>query len=376
MIFLLSIVWVIVGSLVFSWFVAILFSIVSGKFLYAGKAEYSSRLIFQITSKECLGTVERGANSVTKSSGQVDFTNYEIWIVTDNPNPPSFTDERIRVIVVPSEFDCTARYKARALEYARRKRISEYYNGWIYFMDEENRITEQTIRAITNFAEYGNAKLASGPLWFSSGGSRLVWLGDSIRTCICRVCHLGHSCGWWPLYGENLLMHCGVEKEIGWEFNSLTEDILFTAYAGGRGYRTGWHGGELHSTSPASLVDFIRQRRRWMRGVLQVVLNKKVKVKYRAFELYLFICSLLGMILITGIITDLFYNITPFAHLWYYLFPALLMFPAVYFTGCRGSLKDRLTASLLSWIFVILEGVAAWLSLVNPPRRFDIVKKT
>ena len=171
-------------------------------------------------------------------------------------------------------------------------------------------------------------------------------------------------------------MHCEVEKDIGWDFNSLTEDVLFTVYAGGRGYRTAWHGGELHSTSPASLVDFIRQRRRWMRGILQVVLNKKLKVKYRAFELYLFLCSLLGMILIVCIIIDLFYDITPFAHLWYYLFPALLMFPAIYFTGCKGNLKDRLTAGLLSWVFVILEGVAGWLSLVNPPQGFDIVKKT
>lgn len=375
MIFLLSIVWLIVGSSIFSWFVATLFSIVSGKFLYAGKAEYSSRFIFQITSKECLGTVERGANSIIKSSEEVDFTNYEIWVVTDNPNPPRFTDERIRVIVVPSEFDCRARYKARALEYARRKRISEVYNGWIYFMDEENWITEQTIRAITNFAEYGNAKLASGPLMFSSGGSRLVWLGDSIRTSEGRVCHLGHSCGWWPLYGENLIMHSEVETGIGWEFNSLTEDILFTAYAGQKGYRTGWHGGELHSTSPTSLVDFIRQRRRWFRGMLQFVLNKNVKVKYRALELYLLLCGLLGMILIAGTMTDLLYNFAHSAALWYYLSPALVMFPAVYFTGCRGSLKDKLTASLLSWVFVILEGVAAWLSLVNPPRDFDIVKK-
>jgi egghead protein (zeste-white 4 protein) len=372
----LSVVWVIVGSSIYLWFIAMLFSMVSGKFLYSGEAKYTPRFIFQITTKECLETVKRGVDSIISSCDRVGFTNYEIWVVTENPCPPAFTDSRVRVMAVPGEFVCSARYKARNLEFAKRRRIAEGYQGWIYFMDEENWISEQTIRAITNFAERGNARLASGPLLFGNGGSRFVWLGDSLRTSQGRLCHLGHACGWWPLYGENLLMHSEVEKVIGWEFNGLTEDIIFTAHAGQKGYRTGWHGGGLHSTSPTSLADFIRQRRRWFRGMLQFVFDKNVKVKYRALELYLLLCGLLGILFFAGTAAGLLYHLTTSAVLWYYLFPALLALSAAYFIGCGGNLKDKLTAVSLCWVFVGLEGVAAWQSLLNPPHGFDIVKKT
>jgi egghead protein (zeste-white 4 protein) len=375
MIIFLSIVWAIVGSSIYLWFIAMVFSIANGKFRYAGDAEYMPHFIFQITSKDCLETVRRGVDSIVASCDKVGFANYEIWVVTENPNPLRFVDKKKRVIVVPGEFKCGARYKARDLEYAKRQRIREVFNGWIYFMDEENWISEQTVRAITNFAERGSSKLASGPLMFCSGGSKFAWLGDSIRVSENRVCHLGHSCGWWPLYGENLLVHSEVEKRVGWEFSGLTEDILFAAHAGQTGYRTGWHGGELYSTSPMSLVDFVRQRRRWFRGMLQFVLSKDIGIKYRVLELYLLLVGLLGIFFITGTVAHLVYDFNFSLVHWCYLYPALVMFSAVYFVGCAGNLKDRMMAALLCWVFGGLEGIAAWQSLLNPPKGFDIIQK-
>lgn len=353
-----------------------LFSVISRKFLYSGEAKHSPRIMFQITSKECLETVKKGVTSIMRSCYEVGFTNYDIWVVTDNPNPLRFTDSRVRVIVVPDEFESMAKYKARALEYSRRKRISEGYNGWIYFMDEENWVTEQTIKAITNFAEHGNAKIASGPLMFKKGGSKLVWLADSIRVAECRVCHLGHSLGWWPLHGENLLVSSEVEKDIGWEFKCLTEDILFTAYAGEKGYRTGWHGGLLYSNSPATFLDFIKQRRRWFRGMLQFVLNKNVKVKFRIPEFYLLLCWLIGPIFIIGAVANLFHNFTPYPFLCYYLYPVFIIFPIGYFIGCKGNSYDKLLAVLFWWVFGMLEGIAAWISLVKCSNDFEIIRKT
>lgn len=368
--------WLIISSLIYLWFVAMLFSVISRKFLYSGKAGYFPCFIFQITSKECVKTVKRGVTSIIRSCCELDFTNYEIWVVTDDPNPPIFTDSRVRVVVVPNEFECRAKYKARALEYSKRKRISEVYNGWIYFMDEENWVNEQTIKAITNFAEHGNAKLASGPLMFKSGGSKLMWLGDSIRVTECRVCHLAHSLGWWPMHGENLLVYSKVEKEIGWESKYLTEDILFTAYAGEKSYRTGWHGGQLYSTSPSTFFDFIKQRKRWFSGMLQFVLNKNVKAKYRLPELYLLLCWLMGPVFIIGAIANLFHNFTPSSSLRYYLYPVFIIFPTGYFIGCKGRFYDKLMAILFCWIFGMLEGIVAWISLVKRPDGFDIIRKT
>lgn len=367
------IICVITGSLIYLWFIAMLFSVISRKFLYSGKAELSPYFIFQITSKECLETVRKGVNSIIKSCCSVGFVNYEIWVVTDNLTPLIFTDSRIKIIVVPDKFKCRSKYKARALEYSRRKRINKVYNGWIYFMDEENWITEQTIKAITNFAKHGNAKFASGPLMFKNGGSKFIWLGDSLRGAECRLCHLGHSFGWWPMHGENLLVYSKVEKDIGWEFECLTEDILFTAYAGERGYRTGWHGGELYSTSPATFFDFIKQRKRWFGGMSHFVLNKNVKVKYKITEFYLLLCWLIGPIFIIGMIANFFYNFIPFLH--YYLYFTLIIYSTGYFIGCKGNFYDKLLATLLCCVFGILEGIVALISLVKPSVNFDIIGK-
>lgn len=369
-------VWLVVGSSIFLWFIAMLFSICSRRFLHTGKGELSPRFMFQITSRDCLDTVVRGINSIVRSCYESGFSNYELWVVTDNPSPPRLADGRTKVVIVPDEFECEAQYKARALEYARKKRIYEAYDGWIYFMDEENWVTRQTIDAITSFAKHGKAKLASGPLTFNSGGSKLVWLGDAIRGAECRVCHLGHSCGWWPVHGENLVTHSEVEKQVGWEFDCLTEDVCFAASAGAKGYRTGWHGGLLYSTSPTTFLDFLRQRRRWFRGMLQVILNKGLKVKYRALELYLLLCGLMGILFIVGTAVAFFKGLVPNFFIYYYLCPTIILLSTAYLVGCNGRPRDRLLALLFGWVFAILEGIAAWWSLVRPPKSFDIVRKT
>ena len=110
--------------------------------------------------------------------------------------------------------------------------------------------------------------------------------------------------------------------------------------------------------------------------MLQFVCDKNVKVKYRALELYLLLCGLLGILFFAGTVAGLVFHVTPSAVLWYFVSPALVAFSTAYFIGCRGILRDKLTAVSLCWVFGGLEGIAAWQSLLNPPRGFDIVKKT
>lgn len=375
MVFFIVIVWLIVGSSIFLWFIAMLFSFFTRGFVYKGTAEYSGRLIFQLTSKECLSIVKRGILSIVKSCHEVGFSNYEIWLVTDKQRPPICVDRQVKVIIVPNDFECKARYKARALEYARRRRVREHYNGWIYFIDEENWVTKQTINAINHFIAHGNAQIASGPLIFTRASSMLIWLGDSIRTAECRVCHFGHSFGRWPVHGENLLLHSEVEKEVGWEFESLLEDVMFSAYAAQKGYGTGWHGGQLFSTSPMSLLDFIKQRRRWFRGMLQHVLNRNVNAKYKVLELYLLSCGLLGIIFVAGVVVNLFYHFVSPSFSYFYLYPSLILLSTACFIGCNGNYWQRLLSALFCWVFVIVDSISAWFSLIKPPKRFDIIKK-
>lgn len=375
MTYVLGFFWLFLAATMLFWIAAALFGKITGRFLYSGKESFSPRVIFQITTKYTPDTVNRGVESIRKSCDLAGFSNYEIWVVTVNPEP-RLTDEKVRRIIVPDSFQTVAKFKARSLEFVRRIRTEEGYLGWVYYMDEENWISEQTVRAITHFAAKGNAKIASGPLVSHNGGSYLCWLGDSVRHSEGRINCLLHSLGYWPAHGDNLLVEFSVEKEVGWEFSGLTEDVQFTGHALDKGYRTGWHGGELQTVSATSILDFIKQRRRWFRGIIQCAFSNDVSPRYRLVQGYVFFSGLSGLFLVPGVITDVTLNISPFARMWSFSLPLILMYGFVFFIGCRSGFKDRFTAGLLCWFFILLEGIGTWGSIVVPPKSFDIIKKT
>ncbi len=375
MTYALGFFWLFLGASVILWVVAALFGKITRKFVYSGQGDNSPRLIFQITTKYCPETVERGVASIRKSCAEIGFTNYDVWIVTLNPTP-NLKDKKARWVFVPESFKTVAKFKARSLEFARQLRAQEGYSGWIYYIDEENWITAQTVKAITNFAIHGNAKLASGPLVFRSGGSYPGWLGDSIRSSEGRISCMLHSLGYWSVHGDNMLMDYSLEKEVGWEFPQLTEDVQFTGHALDKGYRTGWHGGELQTVSATSINDFTKQRRRWFRGILQCIFSPDISARYRLLQAYIAVTGLLGTVVLFGVALDLFFNITPFARAWFYSVPLITTFAFTYFIGCRSSFKDRLAAGLFCWFFTLLEGIGAWSSIFAPPKGFDIIKKT
>ena len=362
------------GSVLF-WTAAAVFGVVSRKFVYPGKGDNSPRFIFQITTKFSPDTVNRGVESIRKSCAENGFNNYEIWVVTRNPDN-NLTDKKARWVYVPDTFKTVAKFKSFSLEFARQLRTQENYEGWVFYMDEENWITAQTVRAITNFAVNGNAKLASGPLFFDNGGSYFSWLGDSIRNSEGRINCLQHTIGYWPVHGDNVLMHFSLEKEIGWEFAQLTEDVQFTGHALDKGYRTGWHGGELYTVSATSIGDFIRQRRRWFRGILQAAFSPEISVRYRLMQSYIFFTGLMSTFVLFGGISDMVFNVSPLGRLWIFSVPVMATFGFTYFLGCKSGVKHRIAAGLLCWYFSLLEGIGAWASIVAPPKGFDIIKKT
>lgn len=374
MIFFVLPIVIFAGSIVLLWLVAKIFSIAHKGFMYSGKFEPVPTILFQITSKDALETIKTGVNSIFNACQELNYSNYKIWIVTDSPKPLKFNDKRIEVIVVPPEFSCEAEYKARALEYAKRLRKAENYTEWIYFMDEENWITKQTVAAITNYAQYGNTKIASGPLTFHNGGSKFVWLGDSMRGAARGVSYLGHSLGWWWTNGENLLLHSDVEYDVGWQCSSLTEDYFFSASAGQRGYRTGWHGGRLFSFSPANIIDLCKQRRRWFTGVLQIALSPRINMKYKVMAIYLLFLGLQWIPFMTVMVICLLFDFIPI-FLCYIVFSIFLFFAIVYFVGCSGNLGNKTISSLLSWLFLVFESLSAWYSIISPAKEFDIIKK-
>lgn len=337
--------------------------------------ECAPHILFQITTRDCPAVVYRAIDSIRLACQHVGLNNIEIWVVTEHSNIKLLRYGNIRVVFVPLSFDCGAHHKARALEYARHIRVLEGYNGWIYFMDEENWLSIQTIHAILHCIDHCNCDMATGPVHYERSGAAMPWFADSIRDAQCRFCHICHSLGNWFAYGENLLVTSELERKVTWACDSLTEDAVFTGRAVSMGFRSSWHGGVLNSVSPMSVSDLILQRRRWYGGLV-------CACRERGFapHIKITLVAILVSVYVVPVFACATFIVAPAMACcgllsWYWSIYSALLLAWIYGSGCAGCARERIIAALLSGGSAVLESASAWWALMHPPSDFYIVAK-
>jgi egghead protein (zeste-white 4 protein) len=263
-----------------------------------------SSIIFQITTRSATKTavVKRGIQSIISSAEELDFYNYQISVVTDDPQDRwTLKKERCEVVVVEQNYHTNAIKKGRALQYAveHRQRIGKNTSkGWIFHMDEESYVTPQTILALLKFIGKGKGVVSEGPIFYPlkfDSANRLTALAESVRPFACYDC-VSQMTNPPPLHmhGSNLLVRSDIEEDIGWNFGyTLAEDQMFgySVYEKYGQGSMGWHGGILLEQPPLNLKDHFFQRRRWFLGTMQN-LNKfprwhRYKVMFKSLTLFL-----------------------------------------------------------------------------------------
>jgi egghead protein (zeste-white 4 protein) len=263
-----------------------------------------SSIIFQITTRSATKTsvVKRGIQSITSSGEKVNFYNYQISVVTDDPQDRwTLRNEKCEIVIVEKNYNTNAIKKGRALQYAveHRQRIGKNTNKrWIFHMDEESYVTPQTILALLKFIREGKGVVSEGPIFYPlkfESANRLTAIAESVRPFACYDC-VSQMTNPPPLHmhGSNLLVRSDIEDDIGWKFGAtLAEDQMF-------GYKVyekygqgsmGWHGGILLEQPPLNLKDHFFQRRRWFLGTMQN-LDKfprwhRYKVMFKSVTLFL-----------------------------------------------------------------------------------------
>src|ERR671913_478768 len=279
----------------------------------------NSSIIFQITTRSATKTsvVKRGIQSITSSGEKVNFYNYQISVVTDDPQDRwTLWNEKCEVVIVEKNYNTNAIKKGRALQYAveHRQRIGKNTNKrWIFHMDEESYVTPQTILALLKFIGEGKGVVSEGPIFYPlkfESANRLTAIAESVRPFGCYDC-VSQMKNPPPLHmhGSNLLVRSDAEDLIGWNFGStLAEDQVF-------GYKLyekygkkalGWHGGILLEQPPLNIKDHFMQRRRWILGSLQNI-NKfpfwhRFKISFKLASYF--------MGFISGIATTVLYVMT------------------------------------------------------------------
>ena len=273
-------------------------------------------IIFQITTRSATKTpvVKRGINSIISSCHKINYSDYQISVVSDDPQDITTLNgsSNCEVVIVDPKYKTYAIKKGRALQYAveyRRKIGKEGPKYWIFHMDDESYVTSQTILSLLKFIREGNAIAAEGPIFYPlkfESANRLTAIAESVRPFTCYDC-VSQMTNPPPLHmhGSNLLIRSDIEGSIGWKFGpTLAEDQIF-------GYKVyekcgpkslGWHGGILLEQPPLNMKDHFMQRRRWVLGSLQNIdkfpLIHKFKMMFKLVTYFLgFVSGLTSTIL-------------------------------------------------------------------------------
>ena len=252
-------------------------------------------VLFQVTA---IGKNARAMDSTVRSvlhwlrnTPRLAFR-YLLWMVVEPEGywtDPSLYDrlERAgaRLIVVPSEYrtPLDTRGKGRALQYATELRQREGLSAsrvWVYHQDEETCVGEDTLRGIGDFIEEGRSLVGAGiilyPLDWAGSPSHIQELTrsyDDLRVLDSITMPGNPTAGF---HGSHFLVRADVEDSVGWDSRGYapSEDLLFEIKVRARyGSVFGVLKGFAYEKGAFSLRDQLRQRRRWMHGVIHATLH-------------------------------------------------------------------------------------------------------
>lgn len=344
--------------------------------------EPNAFIIFQITTNgKNKHVVDDTIKRVKSICSKFNFNNYRIDVVTDEGCP---VDYDANVIVVPKNYKPkNAKYKARALHYAveyRRKMNENKRNIWIFHLDDESKITEQTLKAISNHINRCGEPISEGLIVYSNNfnkASVITRIADCLRPTCCYECKFMTKYGLVThLHGSNLLVRSDVEDKIGFDFNTIAEDSMFGIEAIKKGYKIGWHYGVVVEQPVFNVKDLFKQRSRWFKGGLQNVLRCTSKIKY--ILLLKLLSWFLGLPSLITAFLCIFHpeHIPLVAKL--FLLPGTSMWILSYQIGIthnKGSKKDRLFALLLLPVVGLVETIPAFFFYIFSRKGFSVVKK-
>lgn len=359
------------------------------KGLTAGKSDRKSplapvKMLIQITSRNApAALLDNTIAHVVQAAKDVGLSGYRIWVVTDTPG---YQNPAAKTILVPESFTANCRYKARALEYAKRERTRLGLGGsdwWIYYLDEENIVSGRALDAIIRYIhKQGKERpVAVGAITYVRSGSIIAHLCDSVRLLGYIEAHFFMQYfGYFYLQGENILVRSDIEQRVGWEFgDALAEDLLNGIEIRGKTRaKFGWHGGTIKSSSPETVGDLLKQRRRWYCGGLQGVFRRRMPFWQRLHLSYRLSIWTLGLVAIVITLIGFFfpYHVPEWTGMLLMLSP--LLFLTVYFVGTVADgvkIWWALPVTLCFPFLSAIETYSAMYSLVKPAKGFDVIRK-
>lgn len=209
---------------------------------------------------------------------KMGLKNFHVEILTDSYLGNLLNEPHVKQTVVPDGYATPkgTKYKARALQYALEGHVNTLGDtDWIVHLDEESLLTPNSVRGILNFAADGRHHIGQGLIMYAN--EHVVnWLttcmdayrvADDLGKLKFQLKDLHRVILDWK--GSFLMCQAGVENLVSFDHGpagSITEDIFFGLKATTMGFSFGYIEGEVWEKSPFTLVDFMKQRKRWVEG--------------------------------------------------------------------------------------------------------------
>jgi len=202
-------------------------------------------------------------------------------------------------MVVPPSYQTSrgALFKARALNYALKAGGSCLEDDdIIVHLDEETVLHCSAVRGIQGFTRVHPDRIGQGVIVYGHGDivRTLFTCADSVRVaddwCRFRL-NLSMGSALVGMHGSYVVNSAGLERRVTYDFGpegSVTEDAFFAIAALDMGYKFGFIDGYMEEKSPFSLLDFMKQRRRWLRGLTLVSRSPEFSWRLR---LMLHVCT-------------------------------------------------------------------------------------
>ena len=269
------------------------------------EAPKDKRFAVLISARNEEGVIGNLIDSIRAQDYPADLI--DIWLVADNCTDGTAALSRSRGCHVVERFDTTHVGKGYALTFLLGMMIdmgeAERYDAFFVF-DADNLLDEHYISQMNNAFQSGFKILTSyrnsrnfSENWVSSGSA--LWFIresrflNSSRMVFGTSCHVG---GTGFMFSREVM-----ERNKGWKFHLMTEDLEFTMDSVLHGDRIGYSGTAiLYDEQPVSFRQSWRQRVRWSKGFLQVfryygpaLIKHAVQERdFSAVDLALLICPL------------------------------------------------------------------------------------
>lgn len=246
---------------------------------------------------------EQVISGIIESLKNVDYPSdlLDIFIIADNCSDNTAQIARNMGVNVFERKDTSIKGKGYALKWMFEKlyRMDKKYDA-IAIFDADNLVSKNFFKEMGNRFSNG-AKVVQGYVdsknpndtWITGSYSIAFWTANRFFQLARH--NISLSC---QLNGTGFCINTKLLQDIGWEADSLTEDLELSCKLVLNGYRVDWcFDAVVYDEKPLRLIDSLRQRKRWMQGFADMFakyffrLMKKsfVYLDFRAFDCAMYI---------------------------------------------------------------------------------------